>query len=224
MERTSKVKKPKIKLSGEEFKVAVPKSKKTQLKNIRKRDKKESEVPGENLLLSYTYYLDHCHNQKITLGFDTFSFEAKIVFHRHGRLPVSTFYSGWQAVYKHLTDLKGELYTATVPANQEELLTEYKIPVDLGSVHLTLSELYNIFDILDFLNIVMFHNNNAVESVKEYYKKYCEKCKSRNLILLSNEDFFIPSRTSYVHLNYSRLFFEIPLYCNINIIFDVITI
>lgn len=198
------------------------KSKKKKLRPIQGKSKKESEVRGENLLLNYTYYLDHYHNWKVALGFDPFSFEAKIVFHHHGRFPVSTSYSGWAALHSYLTNLKGEIITDTLPANQEELKKEYRIPVGTGSILLTYNELYKLFDLLDFFNIVMFHNNNASESVKEYYKEYVKKCQEKNVLSLSNEYFFIPSRSSYVHINYSRLYYEIPLYCSANIVFDTI--
>lgn len=180
-----------------------------------------AEVPGENLLLNYTYHLDDCHNSKVILGFDPTSFEAKIVFHQHGRLPVSTTYPGWTTVFHYLCNLKGQF--ELLPPNQEALKQEHKIPIDgSSSISLKQPELCKLFEILTFINIVMYHNSNASDSVKEYYKKYAEKCKEKNQLTLSSEDFFIPSRTSYVHLNYSRLFYELPIFCINNLIFDTI--
>lgn len=188
----------------------------------KKLSKYEAEVAGENLLLNYTYHLDDCHNRKIVLGFDPSSFEAKIVFHRHGLFPVSASFSEWSAVYKHLNELKTKM-EETLPANQLELNNEHRIPINNNSsIILKQTELYKLFELLTFFNIIMYHNNNASDSVKEYYKKYAEKCKGKSVLTLTCEDFFIPSRTSYVHLNYSRLFYEIPLFCINNLIFDTI--
>lgn len=197
------------------------KNEKTDNKSKRRACKKKCEISGEKVLLNYTYYLDECQNRKVMLGFDPLTFQAKIVFHLHGRFPVSAFYTAWVALYNHLKKLKSELNDDNLPLNQETLKKQHKIPVDNGSITLQQQELYKLLDMTEFLNIVMYHNNNASGNVKEYYTKYIQKCKEKNVIKLADEDFFIPAHTSYVHINYSRLFYEIPMFYSGNIIFDM---
>lgn len=193
---------------------------KTKSKSKRCVCRKKAEVAVENLLLNYTYYLDECHSRKVVLGFDKCTFEAKIVFHLNGCFPVSTTYTGWMSVYSFLNNLKKKIFEEPFALNQEdEMKKQYKIPIEKGSVTLKQTELYKLFDMMEYFNLVMFHNNNATESVKEFYKKYCEKCKERNVLKLTGEDFFIPSRASYVHINYTRLFYEIPFYCPLDLVF-----
>lgn len=192
--------------------------KKTTTKTVKER---KSAVPGEQVLLNYTYYLDGCQNRKIVLGFDPSNFEAKIIFHLHGRFPVSTNYSGWCAVFDHINKLKEET-GEFLPENQFGLSKKYKIPVGEGSIQLQTLELLKLYEMMRFFNIVMYHNNSASESVKEYYNGYVTKCREKNTIKLPDEDFFIPLRASYVHVNYSRLFYEIPIFCSANVLFNTL--
>lgn len=166
------------------------KRQKSEEKTKKRVYRKEAEVSGENLLLSYIYYLDECHNRKFALGFDCKTFEAKIVFHVHGRFPVSTTYTGWASIYSFLNNLTKKLFEKPFALNQEEeKKKQYKIPIEKGSITLKQCELYKLFDMLEFFNLVMFHNNNAIESVKKFYIKYCEKCKEKNIFKLTSEDF-----------------------------------
>lgn len=195
------------------------KRRKTEEKSHKRVCRKGAEIPGENLLLNYTYYLDECHNRKVALGFDSKTFEATIVFHLHGRFPVSATYTGWVTVYSFLNNLKKKVMDEPFASNQEEeMKKQYKIPIEKGSITLHQRELYKLFDMIEYFNLVMFHNNNAAESVREFYNKYCEKCKEKNVYKLTTEDFFVPVRASYVYINYTRLFYEISFYCSANIL------
>lgn len=186
--------------------------------NIKKaKCAKRTQVLGESVLLNYTYYLDAYHNRKVLVGFDPNDFNAKIVFHLHGRFPVSTDYIGWVSLYDHLKELKTQLVEPQDDNGFEVNKKVYKIPVGIGRITLKKYELLKLYEIMELLNIVMFHNNNAVGGVKEYYKKYCLKCGERNVLQLTANDYFPPSGTSCTYVNYTRLFYEIPFIRQISI-------
>lgn len=207
-------KRRKVKKEKEPAALDLPRS------DTRKQKVKKAEVRGETLLLNYTYYLDECHNRKVIVGFDPQTLKAKIVFHLHGRFPVYTDYIGWVSAYSFLSNLqhklpiKDDMCSANDKVKEPE--EQYKIPIGDGSITLHKSELSKLYDMIEMLNVVMFHYNNATDSVKEYYKKYCERCMEKNVFKLTTEDFFLPSKTSYSYVNYTRLFYEISFICNIN--------
>lgn len=196
------------------------KSTQSDAKAAKKSCKRESEMLGENVLLNYTYYLDNSHNRKVVLGFDTYTFEAKIIFSLDRQTPVSADHTAWTTAYNRLKILKDE-NGEDLPCNQLGLKRKFQIPIGNAKIGLGFLDLLSMFEMMDFFNIVMHHNNNASESVKEYYKQYTDKCRQKNVMKLPNDDFFIPLRTSYVHINYSRLFYEIPMFCSTSILFQI---
>lgn len=190
----------------------------------------KGKIRGENLLLNYTYYLDDYHNRKVILGFDPQTFKAKIVFHLHGRFPVSADFIEWSSLYPFLNKLQQTLSSDEEPADLEKKNTrkQYKIPIggEGNSIILHYSEILKLFNLMEWFNLVMFHNNNAVDSVKNFYKLYCEKCKEKGVVKLTAKDFFLPVTPSYMYVNYTRLFNEIPSVCNLStmdiILYDIL--
>ena len=52
-----------------------------------------------NLLLSYTSFLNKCYTLKISVGFDYETFEASCIFHRNSKKAVTLKFDEWNKFY-----------------------------------------------------------------------------------------------------------------------------
>jgi len=59
----------------------------------------------------------------------------------------------------------------------------------------------------------MLYNQGAINSISFYFKTYLERCIQKNKTFLNVDDYFELNVSGQIILNYSRLFYEIPIYC-----------
>lgn len=204
-------------------------------------DKLNMNIP-KNLLLAYTYFLNDKHTCKVIIGFSAETFEAQIIFHRFKDIPVYISFNEWEKYFTNFKQLDKKRC-----ADETQLLQDLLESIDVKTtittkviVNFTLkndnsnnnnnkifpmfqNEYQHFLNIIEFLNVVMCYNNTASANVREYFNKYMEKCKAKNLFQLSFDEYYIPMNLSHVHCNYSRLFFEIPLYCSGKLFENLIT-
>lgn len=202
-----------------------------------KRRNKLSIIP-KNLLLAYTYFLNEKHTCKVIIGFDVETFEAEIILHRCNEVPTYISFKEWEfffAKFKQLNEEEQKGLTINDDQLVDKLLENFVLKSTTKMMlNFTLNDYDNkvftlfkneheqFLNIVEFLNIVMCYNSNASNNVREYFNKYMEKCRTKNLLQLTLDDYYIPMQMSHVHCNYSRLFFEIPLYCSMKLFQNVI--
>lgn len=205
----------------------------------KKTRKKSNDIP-KNLLLAYTYFLNEQHTCKIVIGFCAETFEAEIIFHRVKETPIYITFKEWENYFNNFKKIEG----STTTTNDDEFLAALIEKIDAKNTTKTLlnftwdndnnnnKKLFALFkkeytqyvNIIEFLNVVMCYNNNAVGNIKKYFTKYLEKCKAKTLFQLSFDDYYIPMEYSHVHCNYSRLFFEIPIFCSSKLFENILKI
>lgn len=187
---------------------------KIQQSNKPAKKSRKTNVLHENLLLAYTYYLNEKQTCKIIIGFDCDTFQSKIVFHRNGKKPVEVFYYDWYSYYNKTKQLEA------VQNNNESQLIEIEPFCNILQFNqqdnkifdIQQEEYWKLIGMLDFIQAVMSYNNNASNNVEAYIHKYFTKCKEQGVIKLSQEQFYIPMQFSPNQCNYSRLFYEVPLF------------
>lgn len=167
------------------------------------------------LLLAYTYYLDKKQTLKIQIGFDIENFTATITFHRHQKLICRMNYLEYYAFYNEFVHGQKKLTNKGYLLNFESNGRKKKITLKM--------EEYMRFSLMqDFIKAVMSYNSGAELNVQEYISKYIEKCIEKDKLVLEQEDFYIPMSLHIAQCNYSRLFYEIPLFLQTKIYFATI--
>lgn len=202
--------------------------------NKNNNNKLKTRTP-KNLLLAYTYFLNDQHSSKVIIGFSTETFEAEIIFHRFKECPIYISFKEWEKYFinfKKLEEKRSADQTElliNLEDNKSKALTKILVNFTLDNDNNKIFAMFknehqHFLNIIEFMNVVMSYNNNASNNVKEYFNKYMEKCKAKSLFQLSFDDYYIPMNLSHVHCNYSRLFFEIPLYCSSKLFENLINI
>lgn len=85
------------------------------------------------------------------------------------------------------------------------------------NLNLTVKEWNEIIDMNDFITSVLFHYKPASFEIKEYFNLYTARCVEQNTFNLSKSYPFLPNTEKYI-FNYSRLFYELPVFCKNKIV------
>jgi hypothetical protein len=185
-------------------------SKKVTSSKNSKKIKKTVTTPN-SLLLAYTYFLNNQQTCKVIFGFDVNTYQAVIIFQRNNFAPLMLNFDEWT----HFFNIQKEETSTDEIHNNREALVEPLHNLEFSSVK-TFTLKQNEYEIMEkminFINAVMIYNCNAQGTVKEYIESYIAKCIERNIHELPYEDCYIPMQISFIHCNYSRLFYEIPIF------------
>lgn len=85
------------------------------------------------------------------------------------------------------------------------------------NVNLTVSDWNEIIEMNDFITGVLFHYKPASAEVNDYFNLYTERCVAQNSFNLSKTYPFLPHTQNYI-FNYTRLFYELPIFCKNKIV------
>jgi len=168
-----------------------------------------------NLLLSYIYFLDKKQTIKIQIGFNIENFAATIIFQRQNKVISEMNYSEWYAFYHELKNNQAKL-------NSKGFLLAFNHADRTKKLTLQQDQYTQFCHMVDFIQAVMSYNYGAELNVREYVTKYFERCIEKNKLRLEQEDFYIPMNLHIAQCNYSRLFYEIPIFLSEKIYWSTI--
>lgn len=168
-----------------------------------------------NLLLSYIYFLDKKQTIKIQIGFNIENFAATIIFQRQNKVISELNYLEWYEFYREFKNNQAKL-------NSKGFLLTFNHADRTKKLTLQLDQYTHFCLMLDFIQAVMSYNNGAELNVREYVFKYFERCIEKNKLRLEQEDFYIPMSLHIAQCNYSRLFYEIPMFLSEKISWSII--
>lgn len=199
--------------------------------------KGDREIP--RLLLQYSYYLNKSGTKQIITGFDSVSFKAYIVFISFSdRKFIYITPDNWRFFVQciaascdylnKLTDVfelrqSDDTILHVCSYNNEfnpddryiclhDLVYNSRIYFNLGEIEVLNKLTY-------YLSLMINHLDNRWGFIKEFYRTYLFKCFSRNIDHLNEHQLF--KIDSGLHVNYLRLFHEIPVLCSDKLKFDL---
>lgn len=193
-------------------------------------------IPTTTLLLSYTYFLN-C-DKSISIGYDSKTFKTVLVLNQVLLINQLEWYSlcvKFPLIKKFLVCAKKQ---ANGPSTSSDGKKTYRASTTLhiqasvhDNVHVTLirsngpkiilneSEFHLLCALEEFISAVIMHNRTTETLVEAYYGLYLTQCKELGVNKLETPVYYPSTATSSV--NYSRLFFEIPILCKDDIIREI---
>lgn len=197
---------------------APSKRKRNQLECEEKMHEEDQTVKEKfqntNLLLSYTYFLNSNGTKHVSTGFNCSNLETCFVLRGNSKEIILNC-AEWLQLYINFRDHEKKIIKInedkkiSVKVNENELIFYCK----KCKVVLNKNE-WNTFEkYIDILHKYMMYNESAEMIVKSYFKLYIEMCLKKGLNYLDFNDYFIPNYKTNVNVNFSRLFYEIRLFC-----------
>jgi hypothetical protein len=167
-----------------------------------------------NLLLSYTYFLNSIGTKHVSTGFNCNNLETCFVLRGNSKEIILSC-EEWLQLYLNLRECGKKLIKINeekkinVKVNENELIFYCK----KSKVILNKNEWNTFQKYIDILHKYMMYNESAEMIVKSYFKLYTEKCLKKSVNYLDFNDYFIPNYKTNTTVNFSRLFYEIRLFC-----------
>lgn len=100
-------------------------------------------------------------------------------------------------------------------------IVEKHVQTSLKEIHLTHQEFIMLYSMKDFLNSVVQFAQSTEHLVKEYFDNYLQKCIQNKVSALDSATHFPPISSSNAEINYSRLFYETPIFCKDKIFYEL---
>lgn len=103
---------------------------------------------------------------------------------------------------------------------QKIIFVRHKNSHTITTLMLSQEEWRMFYYLSEFINAVVTHIRSAGPLIQSYFESYATRCKELNVCSLDSSKFFVPQNTNYFNdkaINYSRLFFELPILCQMKI-------
>jgi hypothetical protein len=193
-----------------------------------------------NLLLAYLYHLNNEYSKYIAFGYSSTTLEPTVIVHTIGLC----FIELDCIEYTNLVLLSDKIHlyfnTETTPEPVNNRYMDIKFGVLNGEKYVTFERLGNtqdvhkfklneaewtrMYELMVFFNALTLWYKNSANDVKTYYQHYLKLCCDNNRLFLTTQEFYTPNDipngqfyTSPISFNYSRLFYEIGIFCRQNI-------
>lgn len=184
-----------------------------------------------NLLLSYNYPLSVEYDKFLLLGYHPITFQPCVVLQnikKHCAVVFTVF--EWQGIVLLIDRLvlNGNIrkvinFLPTLSVLMEKtkdgevtIAFRRKIKKNKTTVVLRMDEWYTFLSILQLSNPVLHHLQLLAPQVEIYTLEYFKRCADKKCVCLLEQDFFILAPLSdcnFILINFSRLFYEIPIFC-----------
>jgi hypothetical protein len=198
--------------------------------------RKKKDKDQQQFLLAYTYFLNIDKSTYVIIGYDCNTFKTSILF---GKKSSSVLFSteNWANLYDHIEfinkytfdsyssdsnkfhDRSGAVIARITKRKGEKVI---EILQDSTSkVALDLFEWTTLIELIPFLRSVLKWYDIFNNKIENYYKQYLIKCREKNVLKLSSNEFFVPNEITYNYCNFSRLFHELPILCKHKLAMDL---
>lgn len=180
--------------------------------------KKIKKIEFTNLLLAYTYFLNESSTKYIGIGFNSETLLPNLII-RSSKKEICLSTLDWITFYTSLQEESTTDVDDQTRKNKKKLIVkktqenEFVFRFDKEKISLTSDEWEKFKTFVNFFNSVMLYNHSAINVINFYINNYLEKCLQNNKKCLDVKEYFEPNMVGQVCLNYSRLFYEIPIYC-----------
>lgn len=207
------------------------------MKALKKKTAKKTVTP--TLLLSYTYPLNNNWSKIISTGFNhEDNFEACVILNdcMEDSIMLSTL--DWYSIFVKFEKINK---TIDLMISKQELTERVKQHVrvsqnldvlimkdhdgvvkiqlqrkDGSKSYITLlyDEYIAFYALSEFIHLVLTYNRSCTSFINMYFSSYVKKCLELNCNFLTSQHYFTPSNYSGMDsINYSRLFYELPVLC-----------
>lgn len=179
-----------------------------------------------NLLLSYTYFLDNVRKTSISVGYDSNLLLPIIVLIKKTNSFKIIELSTYIKIYE-LRDEINKYFNDTTPVSIQCKELSLKTSKQKGLIirnrdgrfSINAEEWTRLYKWLPFLSAVINHQQRTTYLVVDYYESYLKQCVSENVMKLDQPP-HTPYQISVDTINYSRLFFELPILCETKLLDD----
>lgn len=191
-----------------------------------KKSKPTIEVP--DLLLSYTYFLNGGHSCHLSIGYDTISFELKIILFKNNMFH-SFCWSDWSILYGNSGTVE-KYFSKNNTTNLIELPyieggTHFKMTIrgdkkclmslqNNKKLVLDAHECMKLLSLMPYIHSIASWYNTTNNEIQNYYDRYLQICIDHNILKLLPHHFFITGDQIQNFCNGSRIFNELPVLCH----------
>ena len=194
----------------------------------------KDDIVVPELLLSYTYFLNDSHTCFMTIGYDVNDFKLKIVVYKN-KICICLGIDDWIILYKNAETIDGFF-------NNKFLSNFYELPKSGTGIEFKLSIRKNIrqliiankkkillddaewkklYNWLPYLtSIATWYDMTSLE-IQNYYQQYLQLCIQNKVFSLFPQHFFLTGSQNNCFYNNSRLFQELPIFCNLKLKNDI---
>lgn len=178
----------------------------------------ENKIP--DLLLSYTYFLDSLQKSLISVGYDSnLLLPTIILINKTNSFKIIEFYI-FMNIYK-LREEINEYFTGNesgiikinefiLSKNKQRVLTirDCRIKINLKG-----KEWSRLYKLLPFISAVINYQHRTAYLVADYYESYLKQCLEQKVLKLHQPPILPYEIELNTSINYSRLFYELPIFC-----------
>ena len=179
-----------------------------------------------DLLLSYTYFLDNYNKSLISVGYDTNLLLPIILLIKQPNNFVIIEFSKFKIINNFRKEINkyfiGDTSSPIIQSSDFSLLRgkQRGLTIADGDCKITLKEKEwnRLYKFIPFINEVINYQYKTAYLVSDFYESYLKQCTEQSVLKL-NQLPVTPYEVDTNTINYSRLFYEIPVLCE-NKLFD----
>lgn len=183
----------------------------------------------EQLLLSYTYFINADHSKYISVGYSVDNFTPCVIVNYIGIAKIKLVLLEWLNIFLLKNEDISSFFSSCgskKPKNSIKTLKNTKIQFDAASKSVIINglainheEWTLMLQMTDYIQSVLYWCRQSTREVSSYYNEYVKRCCEQNVYSLDATHFF--SDISSIKCNYTRLFWEIPILCREKLMNDV---
>lgn len=191
-----------------------------------------------NLLLNYTYALNLSHTKFICTGFDSSTFEEKLILNDALNDFIELTCLDWYSIFVKLKKINEIVHKVVIAEpsckSHSKIFVSKKINFQITKdvdtcvkiviqkhhethkqkIDFNYLEYTNFYALSEFIHLVITYNRSASSSISAYFQAYVKKCEELDTCALTSHHFFTPANHMDQNIiNYSRLFYEFSFLC-----------
>jgi hypothetical protein len=197
-----------------------------------------------NLLLAYMYHLNRDYSKYISFGYCSKNLEPTILLHTVGQCflelncleytniilvsdKINEYFhdaSPQQPTDGRVDNRYMDIKIAEIDGAKTVMFQRIDNQEAVHTITLNEAEWTCMNELMVFFNALTLWYKSSASDVKVYYQHYLKLCADSNRMHLSTSDFYTPNDisngqfySSPITFNYSRLFYEIGIFCRPNI-------
>lgn len=186
-------------------------------------------MDSEQLLLSYTYFINAEHTKYISIGFSVKTFTPCVIINYIGYAQTKLGLTEWLNIFmiKHEEISTFFKNCETSKCRKIKTLKNSQIHFDyvtksliLNSLAINHEEWILMQQMTDYIQSVLYWCRYLTRAVSLYYDEYVKRCVENSVYSLDATHFFT-DETSIIKCNFSRLFWEMPILCKNKLFNDI---
>ena len=186
-------------------------------------------MDSEQLLLSYTYFINADHTKYISIGYSAETFAPCVIINYIGNAHTKLGLIEWLDVFMVKNEEISTFFKncETSKCRKIKTIKNSQILFDYGTKSLILNNLainhqewILIQQMTDYIQSVLYWCKHLTRAVSSYYTEYVKRCVENNVYNLDATQFFT-DETPLIKFNFSRLFWEMPILCKNKLFNDI---